>query len=59
MTNFTREELKVAKSIIRIELEDEQRTLDSLSYTPYSAAAIKRIENRIVVLKSILEKISG
>lgn len=56
--NFTNEEIKVMKSVIRIELEEEIRALNELSRTPASISRIKYLESKIEVLKSTLEKIN-
>ena len=56
--NFTNEELKVMRSVIRMELEEETRSLEELSRTPANIKRIHYLENKIEVLKTTLEKIN-
>lgn len=56
--NFTNEELKVMRSVIRIELEEEIRSLNGLSRTPANIERIKYLKSKIEVLKATLKKIN-
>lgn len=54
--NFTTEELKKMKSLVRMELEEVVRTLDGLSATPANIKRIKSLETEKETLNAILAK---
>lgn len=56
--NFTSEELKVMRTLARMELEEETRTLKGLSRTPANISRIHYLESKIESLKTTLEKIN-
>ena len=57
--NFTNEELKVMRSVLRIELEEEIRTLKGLGFkTPANCERIKYLKSKIETLNTMLDKIS-
>ena len=57
--SFTNEELKAMKSVLRIELEEELRSLNSLGFkTPANCERVKYLKNKIETLNTILNKIN-
>lgn len=57
--DFTNEELKVMRSVLRIELEEEIRALKSLGFkTPANSERFNYLKSKIDTLKATLEKIN-
>lgn len=56
--NFTSEELKVIRTLVRMELEEETRSLKGLSRCPANIERIHYLEDKIKTLQATLDKIN-
>lgn len=56
--NFTSEELKAMRTLVRMELEEETRSLKGLSRCPANIKRIHYLEDKIKTLQATLDKIN-
>ena len=56
--NLTKEEARAIKFIVRMEIGEKHRNLDSLSECPAYAKRIKSLKNNIKMLEDVLDKIN-